>query len=105
MTITIGTGEITIVKGDGAKVSLSGVNIVSINGFSAVSYNKTPRAFNPAQPWASVPLTTQTDYGIVMEQVDGRAERFFLSEVTNQVAWTNNLTGVNAAVDALKVIL
>lgn len=105
MTITIGTGEITIVKGDGVKTSLSGVNIVSINGFSAVSYNKTPRAFNPADPWASVPLTTQTDYGIVMEQVDGRAERFFLSEVTNIPGWTNDQTGVNTAVDALKAIL
>lgn len=104
MEVTISGNLITIVKDDGTEQVINGLNVVDEGGIRWQQYNTVP-PLQTSDAFTQPTPTNVTRYKVVLHFNDNRWEEIKMGDVTNQPSWTDDLTGVNEAVDDLSAAL
>lgn len=104
MEVTISGNLITILRDDGTEQVINGLNVVDEGGIRWEQYNTAPPVLS-SDPYTQPNPTFVDRYKVVLHFNDNRWEEIPLGTVTNQLTWTDDLTGAAAAVSDLSAAL
>lgn len=95
-TVSISGSLLQITEADGSTQTINGSNIVD-DGL-VVSQVFRQGTTGTGDPTMQATITRSANFRITVHLVDQREYNFYVSDVTNQASWTNDLAGANKAV-------
>lgn len=104
MQIAIGSGTITATLADGTTQVFNLANMVDIPAIRYAEYNTVPPILG-SDPYTQPNPTPVNSYKVVLHFNDNRWLELQMGSISNQVTWTNDLTGANTAVSEISAAI